>query len=79
MVVARGLGWVADGVAGLGGWEWSLSAGAVGDAVGVRYADGRAAREVLGYVPRVGLAEGVRRACEVSFLLAALVGGIEVG
>lgn len=66
--VARAMGSAADVVARLLRWqeEWGLSRGAVEDAVGVRYGDGRRAREVLGYAPRVGLAEGVGRACEVS-------------
>ncbi|KAF4310324.1 Sterol-4-alpha-carboxylate 3-dehydrogenase, decarboxylating [Botryosphaeria dothidea] len=64
--VARAMGSAADVVARLLRWqeEWGLSRGAVEDAVGVRYGDGRRAREVLGYAPRVGLAEGVGRACE---------------
>lgn len=63
--VARAMGSAADVVARLLRWrEWGLSRGAVEDAVGVRYGDGRRAREVLGYVPRVGLADGVGRACE---------------
>lgn len=66
---ARALARVAGAAAwAAGGREWSLSAGSVEDAVGVRYVDGRRARDLLGYVPRVGLAEGVRLACEVGWL-----------
>ncbi|KAF9640616.1 putative erg26p protein [Lasiodiplodia theobromae] len=70
---ARALGSLADAVSwalsGGGLWlgpSFSLSRGAVEDAVGVRYASGKRARHVLGYVPEVGLAQGVRLACEVS-------------
>lgn len=70
---ARALGSLADAVSwalsGGGLWlgpSFSLSRGAVEDAVGVRYASGKRAGHVLGYVPKVGLAEGVRLACEVS-------------
>ncbi|OJD31145.1 nad-binding protein [Diplodia corticola] len=70
---ARALGSVADAVSwALGGgglWRgphFSLSRGAVEDAVGVRYASGERARRLLGYVPRIGLAEGLDLACEAS-------------
>ncbi|KAL1616086.1 hypothetical protein SLS54_008569 [Diplodia seriata] len=62
--VARALGSLADTVSWVlsGGGLWrsphfSLSRGAVEDAVGVRYASGKRARHVLGYIPRIGLTE----------------------
>ncbi|KAK7542414.1 C-3 sterol dehydrogenase/C-4 decarboxylase-like protein [Phyllosticta citribraziliensis] len=63
-MVARTMGLCADAVSALTGAEFALSAGAVRDALGTKYASGRAAREVLGYSPRVGMKEGVRRAVE---------------
>ncbi|KAK7552728.1 hypothetical protein BKA81DRAFT_156469 [Phyllosticta paracitricarpa] len=63
-VMARTMGCCADAVSALTGAEFALSAGAVRDALGTKYASGKAAREVLGYVPRVGMKEGVRRAVE---------------
>lgn len=63
-VVARTMGLCADAVSALTGAEFALSAGAVRDALGTKYASGVAAREVLGYSPRVGMKDGVRRAVE---------------
>ncbi|KAK8168247.1 putative NAD dependent epimerase/dehydratase [Phyllosticta citrichinensis] len=63
-MVARTMGICADAVSALTGAEFALTAGAVRDALGTKYASGRAAREVLGYSPRVGMKEGVRRAVE---------------
>ncbi|GME28348.1 Sterol-4-alpha-carboxylate 3-dehydrogenase, decarboxylating [Neofusicoccum parvum] len=72
---ARALARVADAAAwAAGGREWSLSAGSVEDAVGVRYVDGRRARDLLGYVPRVGLAEG-----DYKRVLAEMDGGKDAG
>ena len=45
----------------------TLSRGSVQDATGTRYASGEKARKILGYYPRVGLQEGIRIACRVSF------------
>jgi len=52
----------------------ALCRGSVKDASGVRYANMTKAREVLGYTAKVPIWEGVRRACEVSFLLPSSCG-----
>jgi nucleoside-diphosphate-sugar epimerase len=43
-----------------------MSRGLVSDGCRERYVSIGKARRVLGYVPRVGLEEGIRRSCEVS-------------
>lgn len=47
------------------GKESTLDTGSVQDGVRTQYADIGKAKEVLGYVPRVGISEGVRRSCRV--------------
>lgn len=64
-VAARIMGFCADAVSALTGVEFALSAGAVKEALGTKYASGQAAREVLGYTPRVNMREGIRRAVDV--------------
>jgi sterol-4alpha-carboxylate 3-dehydrogenase (decarboxylating) len=68
--VPEGLAWftgyIAERVAWLTGTPVTLSAGSVRDACSIRYCDGRKARQILGYSPRVGLEEGIRISCEVS-------------
>ncbi|KAL8633164.1 hypothetical protein Q9189_001064 [Teloschistes chrysophthalmus] len=44
-----------------------LSRGSVKDACHIRYCSGAKAREVLGYRPRVGIEEGIRVSCRVSY------------
>jgi sterol-4alpha-carboxylate 3-dehydrogenase (decarboxylating) len=63
--LAWGLGWVAECVTWVTGAQATLSRGSVKDALGVRYANIEKARRLLGYQPRVGLAEGVKLACQV--------------
>ncbi|KAK5943663.1 hypothetical protein PMZ80_004671 [Knufia obscura] len=41
----------------------TLSRGSVNDATAVRYASGEKARRVLGFMPRVGMEEGIERSC----------------
>ncbi|OCK84146.1 C-3 sterol dehydrogenase/C-4 decarboxylase-like protein [Lepidopterella palustris CBS 459.81] len=62
--VAWALGGVAEWVTWLTGSQATLSRGSVKDACGVRYANLEKARRVLGYEPTVGLAEGVKIACQ---------------
>ena len=58
-------GVVADWVSWLSGIQTTLSKGSVNDACATRYCSGAKAREVLGYVPKVGVEEGIKRSCEV--------------
>ena len=53
-------------MAWVSGIEAPLSRGLVHDATRVRYMDISKARETLGYVPRVGLSEGLRISCQAS-------------
>ncbi|KAJ8611574.1 hypothetical protein MRB53_037877 [Persea americana] len=69
ITLPRSIAWLAGAAAEVVGWvsgaDTTLCRGSVEDAVGVRYADCKRARDVLGFVPRVGMEEGVRRACLV--------------
>ena len=67
--VAFMVGYIADWVAWLTGKPTTLSSGSVMDACGMRYCNGAKARNILGYVPRVGIEEGIRISCEVSYLI----------
>ena len=59
------MGCLAEAATWVTGSPTTLSRGSVRDASGMRYANiGKAAR-LLGYRPRVGLVEGLRRSCEV--------------
>ncbi|KAK4974099.1 hypothetical protein LTR66_011077 [Elasticomyces elasticus] len=58
-------GWVAEWTTWCTGKEATLSRGSVEDAVGTRYANGQKARQFLGYVPKVGMAEAIKLSCKV--------------
>jgi sterol-4alpha-carboxylate 3-dehydrogenase (decarboxylating) len=58
-------GWAAEWVSYFTGGEGVLSRGTVSDGCRVRYCSIDKARTVLGYYPKVGLEEGIRRTCEV--------------
>lgn len=60
-------GLVADIVTWCTGAEPTLSRGSVNDALGTRYSNNARAERILGYVPRVDFANGVRLACAVSW------------
>ncbi|KAF2499664.1 C-3 sterol dehydrogenase/C-4 decarboxylase-like protein [Lophium mytilinum] len=62
--LAWGLGWAAECVTWFTEQPATLSRGAVKDACLSRYANIDKARRVLGYEPRVGLAEGTKLACQ---------------
>lgn len=55
-------------------WTWisgfptTISRGSILDACAVRYANGDKAERILGFTPRIGLEEGIRRSCQVSAL-----------
>jgi sterol-4alpha-carboxylate 3-dehydrogenase (decarboxylating) len=65
--VAWIVGWVWEVLTWLFGTEATLSRGSVRDYTQTAYADLRRAREVLGYEARVGLRDGIRMSCKVSF------------
>ena len=60
------LGFLAEIATWLFGTTATLSRGSVLDACATRYASGDKAKAILGYEPRVGLEEGLKRSCEVS-------------
>jgi len=70
VTIPKQLGWVAGLIAEW--WTWisgtptTLSRGGVLDACAMRYASGAKAQKLLGYQPRVGMEEGLRRSCAVS-------------
>ena len=66
------LGYFAEYVTWVTGTQATLSRGSVKDACGVRYANLEKAKRVLGYKPRVGLAEGMKMACQVISSLRSL-------
>ena len=51
----------------------TFSRGSVKDACSVRYASGEKAKRILGYEARVGIEEGIRLSCEVSFLCVEIM------
>ena len=69
--VARIASGFAEWIAWARGKPTTLSSGSIGDAVAIRYCSGRKAREVLGYVPQIGLEEGIRESCQVSMISVA--------
>jgi sterol-4alpha-carboxylate 3-dehydrogenase (decarboxylating) len=60
------LGWSLEWMAWVSGQEARLSRGLVLDAVRVSYMNISKAGELLRYVPRVGLSEGLRISCQAS-------------
>lgn len=64
--VGMAIGMIAEWITTWTGTEGTISRGSVKDYVQTAYADRTKAREILGYVPRVGLAEGVKMATDVS-------------
>ena len=64
--VAAFAGLIADWVSWLSGTPTTLSRGSVQDACSTRYCNGAKAQRILGYVPKVGIEEGIKRSCEVS-------------
>lgn len=70
VMIPEGVAWWMGLAAEWGSWvtgtEGSLSRGMVSDGCRTRYVNIAKARGLLGYNPRVGLAEGVRISCQVS-------------
>jgi sterol-4alpha-carboxylate 3-dehydrogenase (decarboxylating) len=70
ITIPKGMGWIlgmlVEAFTWLFGTTATLSRGSVNDACAVRYASGEKARRVLGFEPKIGLEEGLRRSCEVS-------------
>ncbi|CZT17947.1 related to ERG26 C-3 sterol dehydrogenase (C-4 decarboxylase) [Ramularia collo-cygni] len=62
--VAYFVGVILEWITLLTGTESTLDTGSVQDGIRTQYADISKAKEVLGYVPRVGISEGLRRSCE---------------
>ena len=58
------LGRLADLVSSISGISGMLSRGSAIDGHVTRYCNNAKAQEILGYVPKVGLEEGIRRSCE---------------
>ena len=63
--LAHNLATVGDWVAWLLARPVTLSRGSVGDACAVRYASGDKAQRILGFVPKIGIEQGIRDTCEV--------------
>ena len=72
IVVPAGLAWFAGLLAECFTWAsgtpTTLSRGSVKDACSTRYASGLKAEKTLGYRPRIGIEEGLRRSCEVRLI-----------
>ena len=65
VMVAAFAGYLAECVTWITGSTTTLSRGSVFDACGTRYCDGKKARKLLGYKPRVGIEEGIAMSCRV--------------
>ena len=64
--VAKLVGRLGEWISWLTGTPVTLSRGSVLDACGTRYCNSAKAEQILGYVPRIGLEEGIKLSCEVS-------------
>ena len=71
--LASFVGYVAEWASWVTGRPVTLSRGSVKDYCGVRYANISKAERMLGYRPRVDLAEGLRRSCQVKVPLPSLL------
>lgn len=69
--IPKGLAWtlgcLAECMTWVMGTQATLSRGSVKDACAIRYANLNKARRLLGYVPRIGLEEGIKEACQVGY------------
>ncbi|KAJ5093153.1 3-beta hydroxysteroid dehydrogenase/isomerase [Penicillium angulare] len=59
-------GWLCEMATWVTGGTTTLSRGSVRDACAVRYANGKKAKEILGYEARIGIEDAIRLSCEVS-------------
>ena len=64
--VAKLVGRLGEWITWLTGNPVTLSSGSVLDACGTRYCNSVKAEKILGYVPRIGIEEGIRLSCKVS-------------
>ena len=71
--LAWAAGYVAEWVTWLRKRPTTFSRGGVLDACAVRYTDGVKSRKILGYVPRIGIEEGIRLSCQVSISMSQVV------
>jgi sterol-4alpha-carboxylate 3-dehydrogenase (decarboxylating) len=69
------VGLIAEVVSWLFGVEATLSRGSVRELTMTAYASTEKARKVLGYEPKVGLAEGIGLSCEVSLMCVERMNG----
>ncbi|KAJ5267606.1 3-beta hydroxysteroid dehydrogenase/isomerase [Penicillium angulare] len=60
------VGWLCEMATWVTGGTTTLSRGGVQDACAVRYANGKKAKEILGYEARIGIEDAIRLSCEVS-------------
>ena len=66
IALAAFVGLLAELVTWATGTATTLSRGSIFDATATRYCNGSKAQRLLGYHPRIGLEEGLRRSCQVS-------------
>lgn len=66
--IATIVGSITELVTWMTGSATTICRGSIGDATATRYCNGAKARRLLGYQPRVGLEEGLKRSCLVSQL-----------
>ncbi|KAK4615691.1 Sterol-4-alpha-carboxylate 3-dehydrogenase, decarboxylating [Fulvia fulva] len=64
MQIAWFLGLILEMITFLTGTASTLDTGSVADGVRTQYSNNEKAQRILGYYPKVGISEGVRRACE---------------
>ena len=74
MTIPKGFAWMLGFLAECYTWftgtPSTLSRGSVKDACSMRYASGAKAKRILGYEARIGIEEGIRLSCEVSYLVS---------
>jgi sterol-4alpha-carboxylate 3-dehydrogenase (decarboxylating) len=81
ITIPKSLGWwmglAAEWVSLISGTQGTFSRGLIMDATATRYVNIGKARRILGYVPRVGLAEALRISCQVSVYLGVCSSGVD--
>ena len=69
--LGKAIGLIAEWGTWLSGRPTTINRKSVMDACAMRYASGDKARGILGYEPRIGLEEGLKRSCAVSEIPAS--------